>query len=87
MDKVRNDMEEEVYKKLEEDGGRKMIYKLAHDRDEGGKDMKRGVVIEDGGGRLVADSGGGIEGVRTVFQSAVKPGRKQWRAGGKGHVM
>ena len=27
VDKARNDMEEVVYNKLEEDGGRKMIYK------------------------------------------------------------
>ena len=39
VDKVRNNMEE-VYNKLEEDGGRKMMYKLARDRDEDGKDMK-----------------------------------------------
>ena len=39
MDKARNDMEEEVYNKLEEDGVRKMTYKLAHDRDEDGNDM------------------------------------------------
>ena len=50
MDKVRNNMEEEVYNKLEEDGVRKMTYKLAHDRDD-----MRGVgeaVIKNGGGRL-----------------------------------
>ena len=40
VDKTRNDMEEEVFNKLEEDGGRKMIHKLAHDRDGDGKDMK-----------------------------------------------
>ena len=38
---VRNDMEDEVYNKFKEDGG-KMIYKLAHDRDEDSKDMKNG---------------------------------------------
>ena len=31
VDKVRNDMEKEVYNKLENDGGRKMMHKLAHD--------------------------------------------------------
>ena len=65
--------------KLEEDGGRKMMYKLARDRDEDGKDMKRGgggAVIKEGGGRLVT-KGGSIEGVGRIFQGAVEPGRKQ----------
>ena len=43
-------MEEMVYNKLEEDGGRKMTYNLACDRDEGGKDMK-------GGGKLETEKG------------------------------
>ena len=42
MDKVRNDIEEEVSNKLEVDGRRKMIYKLGPDRDEASKDMKEG---------------------------------------------
>ena len=40
VDKMTNNMEEKVYNKLHEDGGRKMTYKLARDRDEDGKDMK-----------------------------------------------
>ena len=42
VDKVINDMEEEVYNKLEEDGGKKMVYKLARDRDGDRKEMKTG---------------------------------------------
>jgi len=43
VDKARKNMAEEVHTKLEkEDSGRKMIYKLASDRDEDGKDMKGG---------------------------------------------
>ena len=42
MDKVRKDMEEEVYNKLEEDDGKRIIYKLAHERDENSEDMKAG---------------------------------------------
>ena len=55
VDKVRNNMEEEVYNKLEEDGVRKMTYKLAHDRD----DMREvgEAVIKNGGGRLVTERG------------------------------
>ena len=37
---ARNDMEEEVYSKLEEDGAKKMIYELARGKDENGKDVK-----------------------------------------------
>ena len=40
VDNVRNDIEVNVYIKLEEDVGKNMIYKLAHDRDKDGKDMK-----------------------------------------------
>ena len=60
VDKARNNMEEEVYNKLQEDGGRKMIYKLARDRDEDVKNMKWGGValIKDGGGRLVTEREG-----------------------------
>ena len=56
-DKARNDKEEKVYNKLEEDGGRKTIYKLACDRDEDVKDMKKGAVIKVGGGRIVTKRG------------------------------
>ena len=35
-------MEEELYRKLDEDGGKKMIFKMARDRTEYGRDVKRG---------------------------------------------
>ena len=41
LDKVRNDIEAEVYNKLEEDGAKKMTYNLAHYRDEDSKYMMR----------------------------------------------
>ena len=41
-----DDMEVEVHNKLEKDGGKKMIYKLAHDRDEDNKDKKGGSETE-----------------------------------------
>ena len=34
VDKARRDMEADIYIKLDEDGGKKMIYKMAQDRDE-----------------------------------------------------
>ncbi len=34
LDKARQKMEEELYKKLDEDGGKRMIYKMARDRNE-----------------------------------------------------
>ena len=40
-------MEEELYKKLDEDGGKRMIYKMARDRNEESKDVKRGSVIKN----------------------------------------
>ena len=39
-------MEEELYRKLDEDGGKKMIFKMAWDRTEDGRDVKRGAVIK-----------------------------------------
>ena len=39
LDKARNDMEADVYPKLDEDTGTKMIYKMARHRDEYSKDV------------------------------------------------
>ena len=44
-------MEEELYRKLDEDGGKKMIFKMTRDRTEDGGDLKRGEVIKDNNGR------------------------------------
>ena len=49
-------MDEELYRKLDEDGGKKMIFKMARDRTEEGRDVKRGVVIKDNNGRLITES-------------------------------
>ena len=38
-----------------EDGGKKMIYKVARDRDENSKDVKGGSVIKDRNGKLVTE--------------------------------
>ena len=49
-------MEEELYRKLDEDGGKKMIFKMARDRTEDGRDVKRGALIKDNKGRLITES-------------------------------
>ena len=48
-------MDYELYRKLDEDGGKKMIFKMARDRTEDGRDVKRGAVIKDNYGRLIAE--------------------------------
>ena len=42
-------------KKLDEYGGKKMIFKMARDRNEDGRDVKRGAVIKDNHGRLITE--------------------------------
>ena len=80
VDKARNDVENEVYNKLEEDGGRKRIYKFARDRDEDGEDMKGG--SDEGWWWETNDrEEGSIEGVLRIFKTTVERGRKQWRVG------
>ena len=56
VDIARRSMEEELYRKLDEDGGKKKIFKMAWDRTEDGRDVKRGAVIEDNNGRLITES-------------------------------
>ena len=56
MDRARMSMEEALYRKLDEDGGKKMIFKMARDRTEDGRDVKRGAVIKDNNGRLITES-------------------------------
>ena len=43
VDKARRDMEADVYSKLDEDGGKKLIYKMARDGDENNKAVKGGI--------------------------------------------
>ena len=40
-------MQAEVYNKLDEDGGKTMIYKMARDKNENSKDVKGGMLIYD----------------------------------------
>ena len=52
VDRARMNMEEELYRKLDDDGGKNAI----RDRNEDGRDVKRGAVIKDNNGRLITDS-------------------------------
>ena len=56
VDRARRSMEEELYRKLDEDGGKKMIFKMSRYRAEDGRDVKRGAVIKDNNGRLITES-------------------------------
>ena len=49
-------MEEELYRKFDEDGGKKMIFKRARDRTEEGRDVERCALIKDNNGRLITGS-------------------------------
>ena len=53
VDKARNDMEADLYTKLDEDAGKKMIYKMARQRNEYSKEVKGGTFIKDRNGKLV----------------------------------
>ena len=46
---------EELYRKLDVDDGKKMIFKMARDRTEDGRDVKRGALIKDNYWRLITE--------------------------------
>ena len=56
MDIARRSTDEELYRKLDEDGGKQMILKMARERTEDGREMKSGAVIYDNNERLVTES-------------------------------
>ena len=49
-------MKEELYRKLDDDGGKKIIFKMSRDRTEDGRDMERGAVMKYNNGRLITES-------------------------------
>ena len=55
VNKARNDMEADVYTKLDEDAGMKMIYKMARQRNEYSKDVKGGTFCKDRNRKLVTN--------------------------------
>ena len=56
VDIARRSMEEELYRKLDEDCGKQSIFKMALDITEDGMEVKRGAVIKDNNGRLITES-------------------------------
>ena len=56
VDRARRSMDEELYRKLDEDGGKKLIFKMARDITEDGRDVKRGAVIKHSNGRFITES-------------------------------
>ena len=68
VDKARRDMEADVYSKLDDDGGKKMIYNMARDRDENSKAVNVGKIIKDRHGKLVIEQ----EVVLKVWESYFK---------------
>ena len=67
----------EVYKKFEEEGGKKMIYQLDRYRDGDSEDMKGEVVevvILDGGGRLLTESGAVLKVSKGYFKELLNWG-------------
>ena len=54
--RARRSMGEEMYRKLDDYGGKKMIFKMARDRTEDGRGVKRGAVIKDNNGSLITYS-------------------------------
>ena len=55
VDEAKREMEEELYKTLDEDCGKTLILKMAQERDEDSKDVKTGSVIKYKNGKLVTD--------------------------------
>ena len=56
VERARRSTEEELYRKLDEDDGKQMIFKMARDITEDGRDVNRGAVIKDNYGRLITES-------------------------------
>ena len=56
VDIARRSTDEELYRKLDEDGGKQMIFKMARGRTEDGREMKSGAVIYDNNERLITES-------------------------------
>ena len=54
--RARGSMEEELYRKRDEDGGKTMIFKMARDRTDDGRDVERGAVIKDNKGIIITES-------------------------------
>ena len=56
VDRARRSTEEELNRKLDEYIGKKIVFKIARDRTEDGRDVKRVAVIKGSYGRLITES-------------------------------
>ena len=72
-DKAKREMEEKLYRKLDEDCEKKLIYKMAQERGEESNDVKTRSVIKDKNGNLVTDR----KDIGGVYQGAAEPKGKQ----------
>ena len=75
VDKARRDIEADVYSKLDEDGGKKMIYKMARDRDKNSKDVKGGTVMKDRNGKLVTEQEAALKVWESYFKELLNQER------------
>ena len=73
VDNLMRDMEAEVYSKIDEEGGKKMLCKMAYDKDENSKGVKGRTLIKDKNGKLVTEQ----EAVLKVWESYFKELLKQ----------
>ena len=55
MDNATREIEEELYTQLDEDCGKKLVNKIAQERDDDSKDVKTGLVFKNKNGKLVID--------------------------------
>ena len=76
VDKARRNMEADVYSKLDDDGGKKIIYKIARDRDENSKDVKGGTLIKDRNGKLVTEKEAVLKVLESYFKELLNQERK-----------
>ena len=79
--RARRSTDKELHRKLDADGGNTMIFKMARDRTEDGRDVEIGAVIDDTGSRLITESkevliedmGGILQGATELKRSSKLP--------------
>ena len=55
MDEANTEMEEELYRTLDKDCGKMLIYKMARERHDDSKNVKNWIIIKDNNGKLATD--------------------------------
>ena len=72
---ARMNAQKELYEKVEEDAGRKLIYRLAKDRDLDSNDMKGGTVVKDSNGKVVTERKEVLKAWKCYFSNLFNQGR------------